>query len=234
MSTAGDELAMPGEELKPGSIYNSNRFTLTGLTEALGPKGVSTDAHEIEPHLQDWRGRWHGSTPVLVKPSSTEEVAKAMTLCAEYGFAVNPQGGNSGMVNGSVPDGEVLISLKRMNRVREVDVLNDAMTLEAGVILTRAQQIAEEHDRLFPLSLGAQGVAMEVTSIGLDQGRANGVAMVATRRVAGLAQRLDGGACLAGGDRRGGLVCDGARLPAQRRFPEIPLGQGQCGGAGRG
>ena len=130
------------------------------LTEALGPKGVSTDAHEIEPHLQDWRGRWKGSTPVLVKPSSTEELSAAMTLCAEYGLAVNPQGGNSGMVNGSVPQGEVLISLKRMNRVREVDVLNDAMTLEAGVILTKAQEVAQENDRLFPLSLGAQGVAM--------------------------------------------------------------------------
>ena len=130
------------------------------LTEALGPKGVSIDAHEIDPHISDWRGRWKGSTPVLVKPASTEEVSKAMKLCAEYGLAVNPQGGNSGMVNGSVPQGEVLISLKRMNKVREVDVLNDAMTLEAGVILTRAQEIAAENNRLFPLSLGAQGVAM--------------------------------------------------------------------------
>jgi FAD/FMN-containing dehydrogenase len=133
---------------------------ISRMTDALGPKGVSTDAHEIDPHISDWRGRWKGSTPVLVKPASTEEVSKAMTLCAEYGLAVNPQGGNSGMVNGSVPQGEVLISLKRMNKVREVDVQNDAMTLEAGVILTRAQDIAAENDRLFPLSLGAQGVAM--------------------------------------------------------------------------
>ncbi|MBK8838280.1 MAG: FAD-binding oxidoreductase [Hyphomonadaceae bacterium] len=130
------------------------------LTGALGPKGVSTDPAEIEPHISDWRGRWKGSTPVLVKPATTEEVSKAMTLCAAYGFAVNPQGGNSGMVNGSVPQGEVLISLKRMNKVREVDTLNDAMTLEAGVILTRAQEIADENGKLFPLSLGAQGVAM--------------------------------------------------------------------------
>ena len=114
------------------------------LTEALGPKGVSTDPVEIDPHISDWRGRWKGSTPVLVKPATTEEVSKAMTLCAEYGFAVNPQGGNSGMVNGSVPQGEVLISLKRMNKVREFDTLNDAMTLEAGVVLTKAQEIADE------------------------------------------------------------------------------------------
>ena len=107
----------------------SNIADLIGkLGAALGPKGVSTDPHEIEPHVRDWRGRWKGSTPVLVKPGSREEAARAMALCAEYGVAVTPQGGNSGMVNGGVPYGEVLVSLRRMNRVREVDVLNDAMS----------------------------------------------------------------------------------------------------------
>ncbi|MDP3737209.1 MAG: FAD-binding oxidoreductase [Hyphomonadaceae bacterium] len=145
------------------------------LTAALGPKGVSTDAHEIEPHVKDWRGRWQGSTPVLVKPASTEEVSKAVKLCAEFGLAVTPQGGNSGMVNGSIPYGEVLISLKRMNRVRNIDVLNDAMTLEAGVILTQAQELADTNDRLFPLSLGAEGVA---TIGGLISTNAGGVAVL--------------------------------------------------------
>ncbi|HEY7800299.1 MAG TPA: FAD-binding oxidoreductase [Hyphomonadaceae bacterium] len=145
------------------------------LTEALGPKGVSTDAHEIEPHLQDWRGRWKGSTPVLVKPASTEEASQAMALCAEYGLPVTPQGGNSGMVNGSIPQGEVLVSLKRMNKVRAVDALNDSMTLEAGVVLTRAQEIADENGRLFPLALGAQGVA---TIGGLISTNAGGVAVL--------------------------------------------------------
>src|SRR5262245_33736167 len=87
------------------------------LTEALGPKVVSTDAAEIAPHVSDWRGRWKGSTPVLVKPASTEEVSKAMALAAEFGVAVTPQGGNSGMVNGGIPYGEMLLSLKRMNKV---------------------------------------------------------------------------------------------------------------------
>ncbi len=145
------------------------------LTEALGPKGVSTDPHEIAPHVQDWRGRWKGSTPVLVKPSSTQEAATAMGVCAGLGLAVTPQGGNSGLVNGGVPYGEVLISLKRMNRVREVDVLNDAMTLEAGVILTHAQNVAAENGRLFPLSLGAEGVA---TIGGLISTNAGGVAVL--------------------------------------------------------
>ena len=145
------------------------------LSAALGPKGVSTDAHEIEPHVKDWRGRWQGSTPVLVKPASTEEVSTTLKLCAEFGLAVTPQGGNSGMVNGSIPYGEVLVSLKRMNRVRGVDVLNDAMTLEAGVILTRAQDVADANDRLFPLSLGAEGVA---TIGGLISTNAGGVAVL--------------------------------------------------------
>jgi FAD/FMN-containing dehydrogenase len=145
------------------------------LTEAIGPKGVSTDAHEIAGHVKDWRGRWTGSTPVLVKPGSTEEAAKAMALAAQFGLAVTPQGGNSGMVNGSVPYGEVLVSLRRMNRVREVDTLNDAMTLEAGVVLTRAQEVADENGRLFPLSLGAEGVA---TIGGLISTNAGGVAVL--------------------------------------------------------
>jgi FAD/FMN-containing dehydrogenase len=145
------------------------------LSEALGPKVVSTDPAEIAPHVQDWRGRWNGSTPVLVKPGSTAEAAMAMGLCAEFGMAVTPQGGNSGLVNGGVPYGEVLISLKRMNKVREVDVLNDAMTLEAGVILTTAQETADKHERLFPLSLGAEGVA---TIGGLISTNAGGVAVL--------------------------------------------------------
>jgi FAD/FMN-containing dehydrogenase len=145
------------------------------IAEVLGPKGVSTDPMDLAPHIEDWRGRWKGATPALVKPASTEEVSKALALCAEYGMAVTPQGGNSGMVHGSIPHGEVLISLKRMNKVREVDILNDAMTLEAGVILTTAQQVADDNGRLFPLSLGAEGVA---TIGGLISTNAGGVAVL--------------------------------------------------------
>lgn len=148
---------------------------LTRLTAALGPKGISTDSHEIDPHVRDWRGRWKGWTPVLIKPATTEEVAAAVKLCGAYGLAITPQGGNSGMVNGGVPYGEALISLKRMNRVREIDPLNDAMTLEAGVILTHAQEAADKAGRLFPLSLGAEGVA---TIGGLVSTNAGGVAVL--------------------------------------------------------
>ncbi len=145
------------------------------LRDALGDKGVSTDANEIAGHVSDWRGRWVGETPVLVKPASTEETALAVKLAGEAGLAITPQGGNSGLVNGGVPYGEVLISMRRMNRVREVDPLNDSMTLEAGVILTNAQAAADEAGRLFPLSLGAEGVA---TIGGLISTNAGGVGVL--------------------------------------------------------
>ena len=145
------------------------------LREALGPKGVSTDAGEIAGHVSDWRGRWVGETPVLVKPASTEETAIAVKLAGEAGLGITPQGGNSGLVNGGVPYGEVLISMRRMNRVREVDALNDSMTLEAGVILTHAQEAADAAGRLFPLSLGAEGVA---TIGGLISTNAGGVGVL--------------------------------------------------------
>ncbi len=142
---------------------------------ALGPKGVTADPVDIDPMVREWRGRWVGSTPVLLKPSTTEEVSAAVRLCARHGLAITPQGGNSGMVNGGVPYGEALLSLRRMNRVREVDALNDSMTLEAGVILVEAQKTAEAADRFFPLSLGAEGVA---TIGGLISTNAGGVAVL--------------------------------------------------------
>ncbi|MEZ5938316.1 MAG: FAD-binding oxidoreductase [Hyphomonadaceae bacterium] len=145
------------------------------LQGVLGSKSVSTDSAEIAPLVEDWRGRWTGTTPVLVKPASTAEVAEAVRICAKHGVAVNPQGGNTGLVNGGVPHGEVLISLRRMNRVREIDPLNDAMTLEAGVILADAQRVAEEAGRLFPLSLGSEGVA---TIGGLISTNAGGVGVL--------------------------------------------------------
>ena len=130
------------------------------LKTALGPKGWSTDPQEIAPHVEDWRGRYKGTTPILLKPGSTEEVAAAVRLCAEAGVAITPQGGNTSLCGASTPQGEVLISLKRMNAVREIDVDNDSMTVEAGCVLESLQKTAEEADRLFPLSLGSQGSAM--------------------------------------------------------------------------
>ncbi len=130
------------------------------LKSALGPKGWSLDAHEIEPHVKDWRGRYQGHSPILLKPGSTAEMAAAVKICAEAGIAITPQGGNTSLCGASTPQGEVLISLKRMNQVREIDAANDSMTVEAGCILETLQNTAAEANRLFPLSLGSQGSAM--------------------------------------------------------------------------
>ena len=133
---------------------------IDNLKAALGPKGWSQDPQELEPHVHDWRGRYKGETPILLKPASTGEVSAVVRLCAEAGVAITPQGGNTSLCGAATPQGEVLISLKRMTAVREIDTDNDSMTVEAGCVLESLQQTAEGANRLFPLSLGSQGSAM--------------------------------------------------------------------------
>lgn len=133
---------------------------IDNLKAALGPKGWSQGPQELEPHVHDWRGRYKGETPILLKPASTGEVSAVVKLCAEAGVAITPQGGNTSLCGAATPQGEVLISLKRMTAVREIDTDNDSMTVEAGCVLESLQQTAEGANRLFPLSLGSQGSAM--------------------------------------------------------------------------
>ncbi|MEQ8433347.1 MAG: FAD-binding oxidoreductase [Oceanicaulis sp.] len=133
---------------------------ITRLTQSLDPKAWSTDPGELEGHVSDWRGRYKGASPLLLKPGSTAEVAAILARCNEAGIAVLPQGGNTGLVGGSTPQGEVVISLKRMNAVRAVDADNESLTCEAGAVLETVQGAAAEAGKLFPLSLGAQGSAM--------------------------------------------------------------------------
>jgi len=146
--------------------------TLNALKTALGPKGWSTDPHELAPHTRDWRGRWQGETPILLKPATTNEVASLVKICAEARIAITPQGGNTGLVGGSIPQGEVLLSMSRMKAVRDIDTANDSLTVEAGCILEIVQNLAADNDRLFPLSLGSQGSA---TIGGLISTNAGGV-----------------------------------------------------------
>ena len=130
------------------------------LRAILGPGGWTTDAAELEPHLADWRGVVFGRTPILAAPKSTEEVSKVVRACAAAGVAIVPQGGNTGLCAGAVPDesGEqVLLSMARMNRIRGVDASNFSMTVEAGCVLADIQAAAKAVDRYFPLSLSAEG-----------------------------------------------------------------------------
>ena len=130
------------------------------IAGVVGPQGLITDARDMEPYVVDWRGYYRGTTPAVVRPADTAQVAAVVKLCAETRTAIVPQGGNTGMCGASVPhaDGrEIVLSLARMNRVLEVDALNNTATVEAGCVLVNIQQAAAEKDRLFPLSLGAEG-----------------------------------------------------------------------------
>ena len=133
---------------------------LDGLAAIVGAQAVITGDADRSPYENDWRDQWHGRAAAVVKPGSTAEVAKVVALLAGRRVAIVPQGGNTSMCGGSVPDTsgtQVVVNLSRMNRVRGVDALNNTMTVDAGCVLAAIQETAAQHDRLFPLSLGAEG-----------------------------------------------------------------------------
>ena len=153
--------------------------TLARLMEAAGPGGFSQDPAVIAPHLREWRDRFVGNTPLLLRPASTDAVARIVTICNQTRTAIVPQGGNTGLVGGQIPnaDGtEVLLSLARMNAMRNVDATAGTMTAEAGCILDDIRKRADDHDRLFPLSLASGGSA---TIGGLLSTNAGGTAVLA-------------------------------------------------------
>jgi len=130
------------------------------LREIVGEANVLTDPGDTAPYFTDWRRMYSAPGVAVARPASTAEVSKVVALCAREGVAVVPQGGNTGLVGGSVPTGarrELVLSLGRMNRIRSVDALNDAITVEAGCVLADVQRAADAAGRLFPLSLGAEG-----------------------------------------------------------------------------
>lgn len=153
-----------------------SQATLERLKAAAGPGGWSEDAAEIAPHLVEWRERWKGSTPLLLKPSTVASVAEIVRVCAETGTALVPQGGNTGLVGGQIPSGEVLLSLQRLKRVRVVDAMANTMTVDAGCILADVQAAADAEERLFPLSLASKGSA---TIGGLISTNAGGTGVLA-------------------------------------------------------
>ena len=133
---------------------------LDRLKATVGPAGFLEEESDLAPYLTDWRGLYRGRTPLVLRPGSTEEAAEIVRLCAEARVAIVPQGGNTGLVGGSVPDAggeQILVSMSRLNRIRALDAEDFTMTAEAGCVLADAQQAAAEADRLFPLSLGAEG-----------------------------------------------------------------------------
>jgi FAD/FMN-containing dehydrogenase len=121
------------------------------------------EANDMAPFLTDWRGKWTGAAMAVAQPESTAEVAAIVKWCATNNVPIVPQGGNTSMCGSATPDtlgNALVLSLARMNKIRATDTANNTMTVEAGCILQALQEHAREHNRLFPLSLSAQGSCM--------------------------------------------------------------------------
>ncbi len=138
-------------------LMNTHHIALDKIRGAVGPKGWKDAAEDLQPHVTELRGLWQGSCELLVSPASTEETAAVVTICAEAGLPIVAHGGNTGLVGAGVPFGGIVISTHRMNRVRNVDPVDNTMSVDAGCILQDLQDAAAGVDRLFPLSLGAEG-----------------------------------------------------------------------------
>lgn len=140
----------------PDALLDSLREVFTGR--------LFTAEEDVRPFLTDWRGKWTGTAMAVALPGNTWEVSQLMSWCHAHDVPVVPQGGNTGLSGGSVPQAQhdsqrlpILLSLTRLNRVRNVDPLNCTLIAEAGVTLLQVQQAALEQNRLFPLSLAAEG-----------------------------------------------------------------------------
>ncbi len=126
----------------------------------VGKRYALHDAEEVAPYLAEPRGLFPGRSRLVLRPGSVDEVSRVLALASETGTPIVPQGGNTGLVGGQMPDQsgrEVVLSLSRLNRIREIDIASNTMIAEAGVVLEAAQQAADAADRLFPLSLASQG-----------------------------------------------------------------------------
>ena len=142
------------------SVANSE--LRSALTSIVGEKGCLFDPQDTAAYCEDWRQLYQGQTPAVVRPASAVEVASIVRFCAERRIAIVPQGGNTGMMGGATPSAEgtqIVLSLSRMNKIRELDVVDLTMTLEAGVALKTAQEAAAAENCTLPLSMGSEGTA---------------------------------------------------------------------------
>src|ERR1700741_848186 len=151
----------------------------------VGDKYAVTDPADIAPYTTEERDLFRGRSPLVLRPGSTAEVSAICKLANEHRIALVPQGGNTGLVGGQTPhNGEVVVSLRRMDRIRDIDTASNTMTCEAGVILQVAQQRAAEVDRLFPLSLGAEGSCTSGVNLSTNAGGTAALAYGVAREMA--------------------------------------------------
>ena len=135
---------------------------LDAIRAIVGDRGILTDPSDTAPYSEDWRRLYHGRTAAVIRPGTTQELAAVVALCAQSGTPIVPQGGNTSMVGGAVPneDGsELILSTSRLNRIRDLDPADMTLTVEAGVTLKAAQLAAAEQGCLLPLSISSEGTA---------------------------------------------------------------------------
>ncbi len=128
------------------------------LRPLLDDRGLLTDTADIEPYLVEWRKKYHGKSSVVARPKSVQEVKSIVDVCIEERISIVPQGGNTGLCGGAVSEsGQLVLSLERLNQIREIDSANNTITVEAGCILANIQNAAQEERRFFPVSLASEG-----------------------------------------------------------------------------
>ena len=155
---------------------NHKSYVIDDLISMLGEKAVLGKIDETKSYLSDWHGRFHGAAHAVVMPESTSQVSAIMAYAEEHNIIVVPQGGNTGFMGGATPDesgNTILLSLRRMNKVRDFDKKNMSMTVEAGCILQYLQDIAEESGLYFPLNLAAKGSCTIGGNLGTNAGGLN-------------------------------------------------------------
>jgi FAD/FMN-containing dehydrogenase len=173
------------------------------FVDIVGPGHAIMAREEQAPYLKEWRDLYTGRTPLILKPGSTAEVSRILALASETDVGIVPQGGNTGLVGGQIPNEagtEIVLSLTRMNRIRSIDASGTAMTVEAGLTLAKAQAAARDAGRLFPLSLASEGSATIGGNLATNAG---GVAVLAYGTARALVSGLE--VVLADGAVWGGL-----------------------------
>ncbi|MDA0262115.1 MAG: FAD-binding oxidoreductase [Proteobacteria bacterium] len=149
---------------------------MADLKIAVGSRGWIDDEAGIAPFLEEQRGLFHGNTSLVLRPANVGEVAAIVQICAATGTPIVPQGGNTGMVGGAVPHeegGQVLVNLSRMHAIRVIDSFNNTMEVEAGCVLADIQRAAADADKLFPLSLAAEGTCQIGGNLSTNAGGTN-------------------------------------------------------------
>lgn len=172
-STSQWNIDMHAAQAETSNETGIDEAFLDRLKQIVGPAGYIDDPNEIRPHCLAFRDGWAGVTPLVVKPSSTEEVVAIVKACRAARVPIVPQGGNTGVTGASQPHAsgnEIILSTSRLRAIREIDLDNDTMTVEAGVILAEIRNKASELNRLFPLSLGAEGTCQIGGNISTNAG----------------------------------------------------------------